>query len=510
MPTTQGFFPFIRAGRANRVYLVTGLLLSIASWWVFKQFYPNTHIVFDSYYYIFAALDNDPVHVWPIGYSRYLQLIGLISHSPNLVAASQYFFLQVTLLLFFFSMRFFFQLGKGASLVLFLFIWLNPIYLFTSNFILSDSLFMGISLLWLINLLWIVFHPRPWMLVTQTLLLFLAFTIRQTALVYPLIACVAILLSRQPRAFKIGGIVLPFLLVGGFIIYSIRMNDVMYGVKTFSPFQGWHAASNALYVYEHVPPEERQPMPAELRPLDTLVQAYYRSKHQPIDITTPDPSSGCYYIFMYPSPLLIYEWRKFGLDRHFLINPVTFAKLGPLYSAYGSFILRKYPFTYFQHFVLPNIYLYLYPYPEAYLDNIRSFNLSRDTLGVMARKWFGNNVSVAAPAGAIEFRSALFMHYQLVDTFTHLVFLLGFVAFIYFKGFRKLGQPGARLLALLAALWIIQFGFTVVAAASVFRFQLFITVVEFSLLAFFIEFLVNMESTTPPLTDGRADPDTFQ
>jgi len=111
---------------------------------------------------------------------------------------------------------------------LFLFIWLNPIYLFTSNFILSDSLFMGVSLLWLINLLWIVFRPRPWMLVTQAVLLFLAFTIRQTALVYPLIACVAILLSRQPRTFKIGGIILPFLLVGGFIIYSIRMNEVMF------------------------------------------------------------------------------------------------------------------------------------------------------------------------------------------------------------------------------------------------------------------------------------------
>jgi hypothetical protein len=505
MPTTQGFFPFIRTSRANRLYLMIGLLVSIASWWLFKRYYPNTHIVFDSYYYIFAALDDDPVHVWPIGYSKFLQLVGLFSHSPNLVAASQYFFLQVTLLLFFFSMRFFFHLGKNASLVLFLFTWLNPIYLFTSNFILSDSLFMGISLLWLINLLWIVFRPRPWMLVTQALLLFLAFTIRQTALVYPLIACVAILLSRQRPAFKIGGIALPFLLVGGFIVYCIRMNEVMYGVKVFSPFQGWHSANNALYIYQHVAPQDLEPVPTELQPLDKLVRAYYNSPHPPVDVRIADLSSGGYYIFLYPSPLLVYKDRIFGPDRHFLINPATFAKLGPLYSAYGSFIIRKYPSTYFQYFVLPNIGLYVYPYAEAYLDNMRSFYLRPDTLGVIATKWFGKSVSVSAPEGSIRFRTALFSHYQFLFSFTHIVFVLSFLAFAFFKGFKKIGQPGTRLLLLLAALWLIQFGFTVAAAASVFRFQLFITVVEFAMLAFFIEFLVNSESSNPPVLKTAFD-----
>ena len=271
------------------------------------------------------------------------------------------------------------------------------------------------------------------------------------------------------------------------------MNQVKYGVRTFSAFQGWHAASNALYVYEHVPQEEREPVPPELKQLDTLVNAYYCSKHLPIEITTADPSSGCYYIFMYPSPLLIYEVQKFGFDGHLLINPITFTKVGPLYGEYGFFILRKYPFTYFRHFVLPNVYLYFYPQPEAYLDNIRSFRLAHDTLGTIAKKWFGSNLSLAASAGAIEFRSAIFSHYQLVDTWTHVIFLLSAAAFIIFRGLKKLDAPQKRMLWLFAALWIIQFGFTVVAAASVFRFQLFITVVEFALLAYFIEFLVNME-----------------
>jgi hypothetical protein len=494
MPTTQGFFPSIWASRTNRLYLLIGVLVSIASWVLFKRFYPNTSLLFDSYYYIIAALENDPVHVWPIGYSKFLQLIGLISHSPNLVAATQYFLLEVTLLIFFFAIRYFFHLSKGASIVLFLFICLNPIYLYTSNFIMSDSLFMAISLLWLVNLLWIVFHSQAWMLVTQALLLFLAFTIRHTALAYPLIACIAILLSRQPRVFKIGGIILPFLLVGGFILYSIRMNEAIYGVKIFSPFQGWHTASNAIYVYEHVPPADRLPMPAELRPLDTLVQAYYRSKHQRIDATTPEPSWGAYYIFENPSPLLMYKLKKFGRDGFPLLNPVTFAKLGPLYSDYGSFILRKYPFTYLKHFVLPNIYLYLCPYPEAYPDTDQSFNLHRDTLGVSVKKWFGKNISLAAPTRAKAFRTTLFSYYQLVDTLTHLQFLLGFVAFIYYKGFKKREQPEIRLLWLVGALWVIQFLFIITAAASVFRFQLFITVVEFAVLVYFIEFIINMES----------------
>ena len=195
MPIEHNVFQKVLTDRSDLWYLVSGVLGSIVSWWLLKRFYPNANIVFDSYYYILAALENDPVHVWPIGYSKYLELIRLVSHSPNFVAASQYFFLQLCLLLFFFSMRFLFRMGRGGSFVLFLFIWLNPIYLFTCNFILSDGLFMAISLLWGINLLWIVFRPRSWMLLTQALLLFFAFTIRQTALVYPIIACVAILLS---------------------------------------------------------------------------------------------------------------------------------------------------------------------------------------------------------------------------------------------------------------------------------------------------------------------------
>ena len=488
----SGFLQFIWTGRANRRYLAIGFAVSMLFWILFKLLYPNTFMVIDSYYYVMAAFENDPVHVWPIGYSKFLQVIGLVSHSANLVAVSQYCFLQTTLLVFYFAMRYLFQLGKIASAALYVFVLLNPIYLYTSNFIMSDSLFMSISLLWLTNLLWIIYRPKPWMLLTQAVLLLLAFTIRQVAVIYPVIACLAILFSWQRSRLKVIGIALSCLPVAGFVIYSIHMNETRYGSEMFSPFQGWYAANNALYAYDHVPPLDKEPVPPRFQELDNLVRAYCQSPHLPSDVRASTRALGSFYIFVYPSPLLVYQYEKFGASS-IVINPNNFAKLGPLYADYGSFILRKYPFTYFQYYVVPNISLYIYPFPEVYLDDLGSFSVRKDTLGTITEKWFGQ-ISTSAPASSVRLRRTIFGHYQYLFSFIHITYVIGFLAFFLFGGFKRIGQPRARLLLLLAVLWVAQFGFTAVSVVSVFRYQMFNTALEFALLAFFIEFLFATDS----------------
>lgn len=500
MPTNrpEKFIDYVLKDTANQFYIGICVSLSIAAWIVFKVFYPHANIIFDSYYYINAAYFNDDVSAWPIGYSKILRMIGWFSHSIDLVLIVQYIFLQLSLLFFFLSVRYLFLLGKWVSTILFAFLFLNPIYIYTCNLVLSDAFFLGLSLIWLINLLWIFFKPRPYMVITQAVLLLVTFTIRHSALFYPVIGCVAFLLSKQRFIVKVVGIVLPCFLISAFMLFTIDQNDRLYGVRQFSPFQGWKIASNALYIYEHVNAADFKTVPPKFRELDSTVQSYYHSRHMPVSIFNPDPSWGSYYMFMYPSPLLTYRDKKMGPERNFLINVSTLSQLGPLYKDYGSYILRRYPYAYARYFVIPNISIYMMPYPEVYFDSINPFRVQQDSLGRVAKKWFGN-YSLSASKEAVDFRASLFSHYPLVNTFTHFLFLVGFFGFILLKGVRKIDGILTRCILLVGFLWVTNFFFIVIASASLLRYQLFITVVEFTFMLIFAAFIFLSDTKNYPL-----------
>lgn len=465
---------------------------------VFKIFYPNPNAILDSYYYIYAAYFDENVSAWPIGFSKILRLIGTFSRSIDAVLISQYVFLQVSFLYFFLAIRYLFRMSEWASVILFAFLFFNPIYIYTCNLILSDAVFLGLSLIWLVNLLWIIYRPQPYMIFTQAIVILLLFTIRHSALYYPVIGCAALLLSRQRVGYKIAGIILPGLLVGGFMLYTIKENQKLFGVNQFSPFQGWKVASNALYIYEHVPEEKLKPVPPRFQELDNTVRSFYRSKHEQVSIYNPDASWGSYYMFMYPSPLLTYRDNKFGPERYFLINENTLSKLGPLYKDYGSFILKQYPYEYARHFVIPNIYVYMMPYPEVYYDSLNPFTPQQDTLGLVASKWFGR-FSLDAPAKSIAFRSTLFSQYPRINTFTHFLFIIGLLGFVLLKGYKKLSKVYVKCIALVGFLWLVNFAFIVLASASLLRYQLFITVVEFTFMLIFVEFIFLSDKEDYPL-----------
>jgi len=473
----EKFLNWIFSRRENIYYIAVTVFLSIAIWTVFKFYFPYPNIIFDSYYYVWAAAFNDKVSAWPIGYSKFIQFIGILSHSATILLIIQYVLLQLSFLYFFLSLVFLFRPEKWGRWLLLCFLLLNPIYIFTCNLVLSDALFLSLSLIWIANLLWIVISPKVSMLVIQALLLLAAFSVRHSAVYYPFIACLGIILSGLSFKWKLAGVFLQLSTVGVFILYTIHMNEKEYGVKQFSPFQSWKVASNALYVYENVPKNEISPVPEAFKSLDSMVIAYYHSKHEPVSLFLPDPSWGSYYIFMYPSPLLRYKDKLYPNDGRFLINVPVFSKMGPLYKAYGSWILKHYPVTYAKYFVFPNIWFYIVPYPEVYSDSYNPFNLQSDTIGKVTRKWFGLK-TISVQKDKVELRTQLFNHYPIVNTCIHIVFLLNLMAFVFLKGYRNVKKAGLLAIAVVVTLWITNFVFIIMASASLLRYQLFITIVE--------------------------------
>lgn len=484
--------------KENRIFILISSMLSVVLWITFKYFYYYPNIIFDSYYYVWAAAFNDDVSAWPIGYSKFLRLIGIFTHSVNAVLIIQYIFLQISFLLFFFSLRYFFRIERKTSFVFLILFLLNPIYLFTCNLILSDILFLGLSLLWITSLLWILFRPLKWLLIFHGLLLFLTFSIRHSATFYPIISCIGIMMSQYKLLLKIGGIALQLFIVGAFVLYTTHKNEEVYGVNQFSPLQSWKVASNALYMYEHVTDQEVKPVPLKFKSLDSMVREYYHSKHDSVNLFNPDPSWGSYYIFMYPSPLLRYKDEKYPKNKRFLIDVPVFSKMAPLYDAYGSWLIKQYPLMYTKSFVIPNIWIYMVPYPEVYYDSHNPFRLQSDTIGKVTRKWFGLR-TIAIPKKYIDFRSKLFEIYPYYNTCVHLLFVLVMITFFALNGARIMVKPYLKGIFLVTILWCCNFLFIILASASLLRYQLFIVILE---LAFFIvlwDFLFRDENNSHPL-----------
>ncbi|HEY4207779.1 MAG TPA: hypothetical protein VGM31_13230 [Puia sp.] len=486
------FADFIWYDPTNRRYLWSSLAISLVLLVLFKLIYPNPNLVMDSYYYLRAANTDADVNAWPIGYSKFLQLVGIFTHSPTALVCIQYIFLEGALLLLFFTLRFFFQMGRVSSLLLFVFFFVNPLLPYTANLIMADALFNGLSILWVTQLIWIIYRPKAHMIFTHALLLFITFTVRYNALYYPIVGAVAFILSRQRFGLKLAGIVLPALFVIGFITYTDGGMEQYCGVRQFSPFGGWKLANDALFVYAHVQSDGPGDMPARYQAVDAIVRKYFSDSHDPGDLMKPDVFHGS--PFMFSGPLMYYMTRLYGADTALFINFQKWARMGPLYTDYGSYLIRKYPMAFTRWFLWPNIQRYFFPPREIYMT-ITPFYLRRDELGPEATRWFGLT-TLTAPAKYINLRLRIMSAYPLMFFLIHMCFVLSLLGFLCNKGWSTVGRPYNYCLLAIMCFWLCDAAFSLTAAAIVMRYQILTIVLELSLSLYFLEYLYRQAFST--------------
>ena len=477
---------FIRNSRSNRFYLIGALSASFTLFGILKIYYPFPQIIFDSYNYIKAAVYNWDTNAWPIGYSKFLQLFGLFSHSALALVFLQHIFLAISLLYFFFTWRFFFRPGKYISLTLFVLLFLNPLFLFCSNYILSDALFIGLSVLWITELLWIIYQPRPYRVFTNAFLLTMAFTIRYNALYYPLIGAFTFLLSRYSLRWKITGIVLPFLLAGAFVFYTGSGIAAVTGEWQFSPFGSWKLANDAIYAYAHVLPAKADVVPEKFRPLDSTVRQYFAGAHDSVDFLDNDFTSGSFYMFHTSSPLVKYMDLQYGKGWPFL-NTKKWLLVSPLYQAYGSYLIRKYPMAFARYFLWPNCLRYITPPPEIF-GLQTSFEFHDECGGAALQKWLGFHRFEENKA-AIAFYLDILKPFPYLFRIIHLLFIIGLAGFTLCKGFRNIQAPYLYCLLLVALLWLVDISFSLLAAGIVLRYQLFMMIMEAAFGLYFVEYI---------------------
>ncbi|HVU54568.1 MAG TPA: hypothetical protein VHD83_05905 [Puia sp.] len=477
--------------KENHIYFWGALGISLLLLALFKTIYPYPNVVMDSYYYIRAAVNNADVNAWPIGYSRFLQFVGIFTHSHLALVAVQYIFLELSLIALFFTLRQIFRLGRLTSIVLFIFFFVNPLFLYTANLIMADTLFIGLSALWGTQLLWIIYGPRPYMIFTHALLLILCFMLRYNALYYPVIGAIAFLLSKQPLRLKLAGIILPALLVVSFITYTSGKMEEYCGVRQFSPFGGWKLVNDALFMYPHIQHGASDTMPKRFQAADYIVRQYFALTRDSGDLMKVEEFHGSPYMF--DGPLLdymIWLYRDTTLSGKLR----NWSSLGPFCAAYGTYLIRNHPMAFARWFLWPNVQRYVYPPGEIY-TTITSFHLRPDELGSYVRQWFGVTTLMPKPE-YIDMRLIILSPYPILFCLVHACFILSLLGFLLNRGWSSIGKPYNYCLLIIICYWLCDMGFSLTAAAIVLRYQILTIIFEFSLSLFFLEYIYRYADRT--------------
>ncbi|PSL45694.1 protoporphyrinogen oxidase [Chitinophaga niastensis] len=468
---------------------IIGIILQLV---VFKYLYPYAGFINgDSYVYLETAYHNFDINTYPIGYSMFLRLFSVFTHSDTALVAFQYLLLQVSVLSLVFTMFYFYNPGKPVKILLFGYMLFNPVFLYLCNYVSSDAMFLSLSLIWFTLLLWIIYRPTTRLIVLHAVVLFLAFMIRYNALYYPIIACIAFLLSKQRVLLKLTGLALCIVLIGSFVRYTSSKYYELSGKRQFTPFTGWQMANNAMYAYRYIDSVDVKPVPKRFLQLDKMVRHYFDTTR---DVRThPDEMVLASTVYMWDgrTPLQHYMKEQFKKDTA-AGELKRWASVAPLYAGYGSYLIRQYPLTFARYYLWPNAIKYYVP-PVEFLE---TYNMGVDSVEPIAKIWFGYK-SNKIHSHFKDFKVTILDFYPLLAGIFNVLFLFSALGFILLQG-NKQYPLLSKSLILIIGLWLINFGFSVFASPIALRFQMFPIIVTESFAFLFMEFIIKAAMSSTP------------
>ena len=477
------FKDYLFKNRRNKWYLAFAAIVIILQFYIFKHFYPQAGFISgDSYVYLETAYWNFDINTYPTGYSKFLRIFSTFTTSDIALVAFQYLLIQVSALYFLFTFFYYYKPGKLVQIILLAFCVFNPFFLYLSNYILSDALFIPLSIIWFTLLIRLMHRPTIRLIIIQALVLFMAFTVRYNALFYPIVGAVALLLTRQRVWVKMASIAGSVALIGLFMVFTSGKYHELSGKREFSPFTGWQIANNAMYAYRYVDSRHVKPTPPQFQQLDKMVRTYFDTTRDLQKHPEEMLEASTVYMWAPNSPLQKYMNHQFKKDS--TAGPLKrWATVAPLYAEYGNWLIRQYPLQFAEHYLWPNALKYYAP-PVEFLD---TYNMGIDSVTQIAQSWFhykSRKVRILAK----DFKVSTLDFYPILVGTLNVVFLISLLFFLMLKGLH--GVPNiSGMLLLVAGLWLVNFGFSVFASPIALRFQVFPVLMFLSVALLLLEYI---------------------
>jgi len=469
--TVGSFSQFVLKKKRNKVLLIAALVGTIVQLIIFKSLYPFPDFISDSWSYIATNVYNMDVNLWPIGYSKFLWFVHLISNRDTFLIAVQYFLLQAGLMYFFFSISYLYQPSGRTKLILFIFLLFNPMTLYLSNCVLSDALFATLTIILIVQFLWMLHRPNIQQVALQGIIIGLAFTIRYTAIYYPLFVLAGMLLSRHRPIIKISGILLGVILIVPFVLYTKQKTKEVTGTAEFSVFGGWQIANNALYMYNHIIVDTNK-LPPETRALDKFSKQFF--KNTPPKEEELQQLPGTYFIkvpWAILKPYMAYRYTYDDPPGQFK----AWGKVSPIYNQYGSYLIRHFPVAFAKYYLWLNTKNYFLPH----LEKFETYNLTINTVPSHVQDWFGYTTPDVY-AVSVTFQGKLFYAYPILFMLLNIFYGFCILSLLLTGKFNKLSLYFKSTLILVSTYLLVNFGFSVFATPVVIRYQIVPIIILFT------------------------------
>jgi hypothetical protein len=345
----DSFSRFVFSTQARYEVLAT-LMLCILTFLLLRYVYPFPNFYSDTGAYINAASSGDIGLYRPIGFSWLLAMAHAISQGPAVLVFIQTFLYYFSSLALFLSAWYFFRQVSNLAWHLFFPIFiLAPTCVYLSNFVISDSLFISLTNLWVATLVWILGKGSRMSMILNLVVLALLLQTRYIALFYPLISVICIFIAHFKRS-KGKFFLFSFLQVLVFLgvyFYTKSETKQNMGVAVFSGFSGWQKANNAMHVLPFI----------KIDP-GTIKDAEVRKVHQFI-MTNMNPA----YLPKKDTIVVAHLWSNEGPLRKYMASLQATGKRPYIYywhlasvalGKWADYILMHYPGQYVKHFMKPN------------------------------------------------------------------------------------------------------------------------------------------------------------
>jgi len=479
----------------NKIYSLLMIFLMICQFIVFKLCYPYPDFFSDSYSYILAAAAHLDVNIWPIGYSKFLSVFHWFSHSATSLNFFQYMFLGIAGLYFYHTIIYFYSTGKNTRMFLCLFLFFNPLSLYLANYVSSDAIFVALSMIWITQLIWVIQRPHPYQILVISIVIFIAFTFRYNAALYPIITAMTFILSRQKLWVRLAGIVAGPLLIIPFIIFSSNAAKKMTGTAQFPPILGgWQWGNNALYMRGFIDVDSTKLPSPETAELDRVARKYFSQPSRPQN----DLSSyvANYFIREPEAPLKQYMLAHYTIKDQ-IGQVVAWGKAAPIFGQYGTYLIKHYPIAFARYYLLVNTKNYFLP-P---LEKLEVYNLGKDDIWPLAATWFGfqkplihANVSYSLQGIILMFLTPLFL---ILNGY----YLYNLYRFIRQKGYRKVNKKTATTIFLISTFLFLNLFFSIFANIIVIRYQIYPMII-FLTFSMMLTDLLDLQAATKKPVQG--------
>lgn len=487
--TEVSFKDFLFKNKRNKTILILAGVAIVVQFAIFKYLYPYASFIHgDSFSYINAAYKNLTINTYLIGYSKFLRLFSVFAKPDYVLIAFQYLFIQSSVLLLLFTIFYFYKPGNAMQIILLCFMVFNPLFLHLGNMVSSDGFFFALSCTWLILLLWIIHKPSTKIIVWQAIVLFIAFTVRYNAMIYPLIAGVAFGLSKLTLRKKIISLGLGLFFCLCFVGFTMYQYKMLTGYWQYSPFSGWQLANNAMYAYRYVESINRKEVPEKFSDLDRRVRKYFDSTKDATKFPTETIMASTFYMWSRRMPLMTYRDEIFFKDRDTAFSDELrkWASMGPMYKAYGFYIIKLYPWHFIRYFIWPNAQKYYAP-PVEFLA---VYNSGKIGVTAQTKAWFGyksKNIKARTKTPTIK----ILDFYPILSGIINVLMLFGLIYYLLLQK-RTNDTNFKNLIILMGTIWIINAGFTIFASSAALRFQTFPIILTITCTMLIIDWMIRL------------------